>query len=413
MTPLHRRARRPAPLTALALAVALALVAGACSSDSDDGATSDSTTATTTSLDTTSTTAGIDVVEGMPAVVDPSNLYSETGADDLDPARAGLSPRVYVPNGLSNTVSVIDPSTKQIIATFETSSEPQHIVPSYDGKTLWVLDNQGYDVIPIDAVTGAVGEPIPVEDPYNLYFTPDGKDAIVVAEAKVRLDFRDPQTMELRDTLAVPGCDGINHIDFSIDGSYLLATCEFAGKVAKIDWRQRVVVGLLDLSGPSGMPQDIRVSADGSRFYVADMREGGIHVVDGEAFTKIGFIATGVGAHGLYPSRDGTQLYVANRGSSTIGAPPGGAGSVSVVDFATDTVVANWPVPDGGSPDMGNVSADGTELWLAGRYDSEVYVFDTVSGALKSRIPVGNGPHGLTWWPQPGRYSLGHTGNMR
>jgi len=89
-----------------------------------------------------------------------------------------------------------------------------------------------------------------------------------------------------------------------------------------------------------------------------------------------------------------------------------GKGSVSVVDFATGRIEANWPIPDGGSPDMGNVSADGRELWLSGRYDNVVYVFDTQSGAVQ-KIPVGKEPHGLTVWPQPGRYSLGHTGNLR
>ena len=88
-------------------------------------------------------------------------------------------------------------------------------------------------------------------------------------------------------------------------------------------------------------------------------------------------------------------------------------GSVSVIAVATNTVIATWSIPGGGSPDMGNLTADGTELWLSGRFDDEVYAFDTATGALKARIAVPRGPHGLTVWPQPGRFSLGHTGNMR
>ena len=61
---------------------------------------------------------------------------------------------------------------------------------------------------------------------------------------------------------------------------------------------------------------------------------------------------------------------------------------------------------------MGGVSADGSKLWLSGRYDDVVYVIDTDTGAVK-QIKVGAEPHGLTVWPQPGRYSLGHTGNLR
>ena len=64
-------------------------------------------------------------------------------------------------------------------------------------------------------------------------------------------------------------------------------------------------------------------------------------------------------------------------------------------------------------PRHGGVSADGRVLWLSGRYHSEVYAIDTTTGTLLARIPVGKQPHGLCVWPQPGRYSLGHTGIMR
>ena len=154
------------------------------------------------------------------------------------------------------------------------------------------------------------------------------------------------------------------------------------------------------------------VYADGKIFYVADMKAGGVFVIDGDAFTEIAFLKTGIGAHGLYPSRDGSKLYVANRGSAHVFAAPRGKGSVSVIDFTTRRVVTTWPIPGGGSPDMGNVSVDGKTLWLSGRFDNVVYAIDTTSGEVRS-IPVGKEPHGLAVWPQPGRYSLGHTGNMR
>ncbi|MGE5826504.1 MAG: YncE family protein, partial [Bacteroidota bacterium] len=240
-----------------------------------------------------------------------------------------------------------------------------------------------------------------------------GKEAIVVAEAFARLDFRDPHTMALHSRLQVPKCQGINHADFSIDGRYAIFTCEFGGGgLAKIDMVKRKVAGYLRL-GEMSMPQDIRISPDGKIFYVADMMDGGVKLIDGDRFKEVGFIATGVGPHGLYPSRDGTKLYVANRGSKTIlGGEPHGPGSISVIDFATRKVIANWPIPGGGSPDMGNVSVDGKTLWLSGRFDDVVYAIDTTNGTVRS-IPVGKEPHGLTVWPQPGRYSLGHTGNMR
>jgi YVTN family beta-propeller protein len=357
----------------------------------------------------------VTTVPGMPPVVDATNLYSEAGPGKLGAAVQGALARVYVPNLQSNDVWVIDPATFKVVDRFRVGVNPQHVVPSWDLKTLWVANNAENttrgSLTPIDPMTGKPGPAIKVDDPYNMYFTPDGKEAIVVAEAFQRLDFRDPKTMALKSSLDTPQCKGINHADFSIDGRYAIFTCEFGGNLVKIDLVERKVLGYLKLS-TGRMPQDIRVSPDGSTFYVADMMADGVFMVDGASFQETGFVKTGKGTHGLYPSRDGRKLYIANRGSNKIHGAERGKGSVSVLDFATRKVEATWPIPGGGSPDMGNVSADGKQLWLSGRYDNVVYVFDTATGAVKV-IPVGKEPHGLTVWPQPGRYSLGHTGNMR
>jgi YVTN family beta-propeller protein len=397
----------------------------------------------------TSGAIAIATVPGMPAVVDRDNLYSEIGSSHLSAQTSGALARVYVPNRSSNSVSVIDPETLKVVDTFRVGVNPQHIVPAWDLRTLWVANNaegrRDGSLTPIDPKTGKPGRAIAVDDPYNMYWTPDGKEAIVVAENYKRLDFRDGATMKLRSSLATPECAGINHADFSIDGRFAIFTCEFSGAVTKIDLVDRRVVGTLKLSkyfdradvlaliakpgrkparlpDPAGagsdicttpgMPQDIRISPDGRRFYVADMMADGVHVVDGDTFRQIGFVPTGVGTHGLYPSRDGRRLYVANRGSHEIHGKRLGPGSISVIDFASGKVVQNWPIPGGGSPDMGNVSADGKYLWLSGRFDDVVYRIDTESGAV-DKIKVGREPHGLTVWPQPGRYSLGHTGNLR
>jgi YVTN family beta-propeller protein len=357
----------------------------------------------------------VQTLPGMPPVVDPNNLYSETRSDKLSSIVAKHLSRVYVPNRSSNDVWVIDPATFKVVDKFRVGLHPQHVVPSWDLKTLWVNNNaEGRNdgsVTPIDPVTGKPGKSIPVDDPYNMYFTPDGNAAIIVAEARKRLDFRDPHTMSMKYSIDTPNCSGINHADFSIDGRYAVFTCEYGGSVAKIDLVEKRVIGYLKLS-KGGMPQDVRISPDGKVFYVADMKAEGVFVVNGDKFVEIGHIKTGLGAHGLYPSRDGTQLYVANRGVARVYGPPKGKGSVSVIDFATRKGVTNWPIPGGGSPDMGNISVDGKMLWLSGRYDDAVYVIDTSTGTVKS-IPVKKEPHGLTVWPQPGRYSLGHTGNLR
>jgi YVTN family beta-propeller protein len=328
------------------------------------------------------------------------NVYAADRRRGLAPAVRRVPPLVYVPNSGSNTVQEIDPGKYRVVREFGVDAEPQHVVPSYDLRTLWVTNDKGNSLTPIDPRTGAPGPPVHVDDPYNLYFTPDGRYAVVMAELLQRVDFRDAHTMQLHHSLSVPGCAGLNHADFTADGGYMLISCEFAAAMIVVDQSAERLVRTIQL--PSGAsPQDVKLSADGRIFYVADLKYGGVWEIDAATFQRVGFIATGPGAHGLYPSRDATRLYVSNRA----------AGSVSVISFAQRRVLATWTI--GGSPDMGGVSVSGNVLWLSGRYDSSVYAINTKTGQLISRIPVGLGPHGLCVYPQPGRYSLGHTGVLR
>ena len=363
---------------------------------------------------------------GMPPVTDPRDIYSETRPGKFSPAVKNHIERIYVPNAAANVVDVIDPRTFKVIDTFPVGREPQHVTPSWDFKSLWVLADLGDTLTRIDPVTGRKGETIHVTDPYNMYYTPNGKWAIVVCERLRRLDFYDPQTMKLHHQVPVP-CKGVDHMDFTADGRQLIASCEFSGELVKVDVENTKVLGVyklpveehqknhgtakkrvhhgggtMPIESPS-MPQDVKTSPDGKLFYVADMMADGVHVIDPVKFTRVSFIPTGLGAHGLYPSRDSKFLYVSNRD----------AGTVSVVDFGTNKIVKTWTLPGGGSPDMGGVSADGRIFWLSGRYHEEVYGIDTTDGHLVARIKVHRGPHGLCVWPQPGRYSLGHTGNLR
>lgn len=331
-----------------------------------------------------------------------ANVYAATGAGMLTGAARGVPFRIYVPNSESDTVDVVDPEKEKIVDSFSVGGLPQHVTPAPDMRTLYVNSNQGNSLSKVDPRTAQPkGKPVPVEDPYNLYFTLDGRTAIVMAERLSRLDFRDAKTMRLQKSLPVP-CKGLNHLDFSADGRYFVASCEFDSAVIKVDTRRRKLIRRLSLP-QAGMPQDVKISPNGKRFYVADMQSDGVWVVSGDKFKVQRLIPTGQGAHGLYPSRDARWLFASNREE----------GSISVIDFASGRVKKKWRIPGGGSPDMGGVSPDGSQLWLSGRYNSEIYGIDTKTGKLDARIKVGNGPHGMSVWPQPGRFSLGHTGNTR
>ena len=400
------------------LAGVLTLVVGGCSSPAPSASTEPSPSASSPASRPTTPLA-------QPAP--RRGVYAADGAGALSAQARRARPLVYVPDSLSNDVKVIDPRTYRVIDTFPVGREPQHVVPSWDLKTLWVNDDLGNDLVPIDPRTGRPGRRVPVEDPYNLYFTPDGKHALVMAERLRRIDVRDPRTMALQRSLRVP-CAGVNHADFSADGRWLLASCEFSGLLLVIPTTLDRVAGVINLNGirtpgmmdpamaramggPAGslrpgasaMPQDVRITDDGRSFMVADMLRGGVWIVDAATRKVATFVRTGAGAHGIYPSRDAKRVFVSNRDGA----------SVSVLDATGRRVIGRWRLPAGASPDMGGVTADGRELWLSGRYDGVVYVIDTTNGRLLHTIKVGAGPHGLLVWPQPGRYSLGHTGNMR
>jgi DNA-binding beta-propeller fold protein YncE len=310
---------------------------------------------------------------------------------------ADLPSRVYVPHENGGDVAVIDPLTRTIVDRFAVGRTPHHVTPAYDLSSLYVNVMGASRMVQIDVHAGRPVRSFAVVAPYNLYFTLDGGMAIVAAEPANRLDFYDPGSWRSIARLPIPA-SGVDHLDLSADGSFLMVTGEFGGQLVKVDLERIAVAGVLRLGG---LPIDVKLAPEGDVFYVANQGRHGVSVVDPEAMREIDFLPTGRGAHGMAISRDTRYLYVSNRL----------AGSISVIEFASRGVVDTWPI--GGSPDMLQVSPDGTELWASGRSHGVVYVVDTTSGELLDRIRTGAAPHGLTYFPQPGRFCIGHNGVYR
>jgi len=323
----------------------------------------------------------------------------------IDPSLSGVPERVYVPNETSGNVTVIDPATFAVVGQFATGSYPEHVTPDWDLQRLWVSNMNAGTLTRVDPQTRQPADTIRLPIfPYAVYFTLDGEKAMVVTDyisPKLIKDngvhFYNRQTWELLKFVQIPWT-GADDLDLSADGSYLMISCEYSGVIAKVDTKEMVLTGHVDVGS---LPRDVRLAPDGRAFFVANEGLDGIQVVDPEAMKVTGFIPTGDGAHGIEFSRDTSQMFVANRA----------AGTISVIDIATLKVVAVWPV--GGSPDEMSLSPDGTQLWASNRYHASVSVVDTKSGEVITTIPVGDRPHGLTYWPQPGRMSIGQNGNMR
>ena len=324
------------------------------------------------------------------------NVWQAT-IGQIAPSVSKLAPRVYVPNEGSATVTVIDPTTFGVLATFPVGELPQHITPAHDLSALYVNNMNSNLLSVIDPASSTVTGGIGVPRPYNLYFTPDGTKAVVMAEPLNRIDFYDATTWALLGSIAIPS-RGIDHADFSAGGRYLLASCEYGGHLMKVDVVTMELVADLDVGG---LPIDVKLAPDGMVFYVANQGRAGVSIIDPIGMTEVGFLSTGQGAHGMAISRDTRSLYVSNRLDGTI----------SVIDFASRKVVKTWSI--GASPDMLQVSPDGKQLWISNRSGATVSVVDTATGGVIAQIGVGNGPHGLTYFPQPGRISLGHNGVYR
>jgi YVTN family beta-propeller protein len=401
---MYRSARSRAVPLRLAVSIGALLAAAGCSSGAKPAGQPSPTSAPAAPSVSDPAHASSSGAAGEPTTTlpgRPGNIYANDAPNDLSPTVRDDPYLIYVPESSGQDVDIINPKTMTVVDRYETGLGPQHVVPASDLKTLYAANDLGDSLTPIDPRTGLrAGPNIPATDPYNMYFTPDGRYAIVVEEARQILAFRDPHTFALDKAVPV-ACPGVDHGDFSMDASFAIFSCEFSARMVKIDLRSLSVAGYLNIPGSS--PQDVKLDSSGQIFYTADMGHGGVYEISASSFQIVGFIATGKDAHGLYVSRDGKYMYVTNRGS----------GSISVIDLATRTLKATWPIPGGGSPDMGNLSPDGTVLWVSGRYNSCVYAISLLDGHLIAKIPVPNEPHGLAVWPQPGQYSLGHTGIMR
>jgi len=327
-------------------------------------------------------------------------VYAAGRPGRLSASVKGFPDLVYVPNSGSNTVDVIDPHTFKIIDHFAVGIQPQHVIPSYDLKTLWVANDLNDTLTRIDPATGHKLDTIKIKILTTCTTRQMASSRSLSPNGFAGWTSMTRARMKLVETLPVP-CRGIDHMDFAANGRFLIASCEYSGDLVKVDVSTRKVLSTLKLP-PGAMPQDVRLTPDGSVFYVADMVGQRLYVIEGNAFKVLEFIPTGKGTHGLLFQPRLKWLYVSNRGEGTI----------SLLDVQTRKLGTN-----GGfrrrQPDMGGVSADGK---CCGCLDDTTRRYmpsipATVICSRGSRSAKARTVCAL--YPQPGRYSLGHTANLR
>ncbi|RFS86335.1 hypothetical protein D0T12_06985 [Actinomadura spongiicola] len=315
---------------------------------------------------------------GGPAPYLPPRPESVPPAVPVPAGRVATS-RLYVAHG--RVIDVLDPGTLQVMERVRAGAAAARIVPSSDSRRLWVVDRAHGVLVAVGVDGGERGRPVRVKGAAGLYFTRDGRDALVLSPR--RLGVRDPVTMRARAAVPLPCAAG--HADFTADGSALVATCPSAGTLVRVDLTGRRVTGTIRL--PRGArPGDLRSAPGGAVFHVADPAAGGLWVVDARRFVPLGFVPTEPGARSLVVGGDGRRVFVV------------GGDVLAVVDVGGGRVVSRWPLPGRGPATPGGLSPDGSALWLADP-GGLVYAVSTRTGSVLRKVDVGGRPAALCLQP--------------
>ena len=227
----------------------------------------------------------------------------------------------------------------------------------------------------LDPASFALRRRIPVSDPYQLGFSPDGKYLVVNALARAQVDVYAAGSYRLVKRFALKSMP--SHLAYAPDGGTVYVSLQGTGRLAAIDLRRMEVLWTTEVGeAPAG------VMWLNGRVLVANMGSDNIAVVNPAGGAVERRIRTGKGAHQLFLGPDGKHLYVNNRLD---------ANSVTVLDPATLAVQRSYRLP--GGPDDIAFAPDG-HLWFTLRFANKVAVLDPATGQYDT-IEVGRSPHGI------------------
>ena len=282
-----------------------------------------------------------------------------------------------IANSMSDTLTLADGRALEPASVLKVGREPHKFRQSRDGRAVYSCNTTSNEMLEIDLATLRVRRRIPMLDPYNVLFTPDGRYLYKVAYRYDFMEIHDGETF--RRLKRVRTGRQPSHVWFSPDGRWFVNTNQHSNSVTVIDTQTMAVARTLAVDP---LPAGIQISRDGHAMFVAS-HVGTISVFATDEWKLTRTVRSGKGAHEMVATRDGRTIYVTNRYENT----------TSVFDVAAQRVVAKFPVPDG--PDMPMLTPDGSQLWVSGRFGNTATVVDTRTLKILSTFPTGRSPHGI------------------
>ncbi|GAC1408708.1 MAG: YncE family protein [Candidatus Velthaea sp.] len=311
--------------------------------------------------------------------------------------------RVYLSDQSSNTVSVLDPATNTLLGVIRLGlTTPGNLSPLYTGQLLvhgmgFSPDHRTLDVVSIgsnsvtfiDTATNAVKHVTYVgRSPHEAFFTPDGKEVWVTVRGEDYISVLDARTYRETARITVPNGPGMTI--FSPDGKYGYVCSSFSPETVVIDRASRKIVGRVPQSSP--FSPDIAATPDGTQVWETLKDTGRTEIFNARPpFNVIGVLETGpITNHvNIVRNAHGQFAYV------TIG----GLNEVKVfTTTAHPALVAT--IPTGALPHGLWPSGDGTRIYVGLENADAVAAIDTLTNTVVATIPSGQAPQGMVYIPQ-------------
>ena len=309
--------------------------------------------------------------------------------------------RVYAAEQFSNTVSVVDPSTNTLLGVIKLGDpQPMNMSPLYkgqvlvhgmgfspDGRTLAIVSIGSNAVSFIDTATNTVKHTTYVgRSPHEAFFTPDGSEVWVTVRGEDYVSVIDAKTFVEKDRVKTAGGPGMTI--FSPDGRYAYVCSSFNPEVAVFETRSRKRAGTV--TPPSPFCPNIAATPDGKQVWFT-LKDVGRTVVFAARppFTVLKVIDTGpITNHvNFAKTPKGLRAYV------TIG------GENKVRVFTTDTFEQTATIPVGALPHGVWPSGDGSRIYVGLENADRLAAIDTATNTVIAEIPIGQAPQAIAYVP--------------